>query len=96
MDWKTNYLGRKDSDYTPERILDVMIEKWYVLQAYLYSAALLCLLRRNGLPDDRFGGVFYLFPRGMEPGSRNGIWHDVPPTECLDALLQLFQGGEKR
>ncbi|MBQ9336573.1 MAG: UvrD-helicase domain-containing protein [Lentisphaeria bacterium] len=94
VDWKTNWLGRHESDYAEGPLLDAMIENRYVLQAYLYSAALLRLLRRNNLSDDRFGGVFYLFLRGMSPGGQNGIWHDVPPVECLDSMLKLFQQGE--
>ena len=93
VDWKTNWLGDSDADYTPDRIRAAMGHAGYVLQSYLYSAALLQILRQRGLDYDAFGGVHYLFLRGLKRGTRNGIWFDVPPRECLDNLLTLFQEG---
>ena len=41
----------------------------------------------------RFGGVYYIFLRGLKRGTRNGIWFDVPPRDCLENLLTLFRKG---
>ena len=61
--------------------------------AYLYAAALLKMFRARGLDyRTHFGGVYYLFLRGLGSGV-NGIWHDVPPEPCLNALLGLFEKG---
>jgi exodeoxyribonuclease V beta subunit len=93
VDWKTNWLGDSDADYTPERVRAAMGRAGYILQSCLYAAALLQLLRQRGLDYDAFGGVYYLFLRGLKRGTRNGIWFDVPPRECLENLLTLFQKG---
>ncbi len=95
VDWKTNWLGNADADYTPPRIASAMGTSGYILQSYLYAAGLLRMLRQRGLPDGAFGGVYYLFLRGLDGRSTNGIWQDVPPMACLERLLTLFQ-GEKR
>ena len=91
VDWKTNWLGASDADYSPRRILAAMGNAGYILQSYLYAAALLRFLRQRGMEYDAFGGVYYLFLRGLSRGTRNGIWFDVPPRECLERLLTLFK-----
>ncbi len=94
VDWKTNWLGDSDADYAPDRIRAAMGRAGYVLQSYLYAAALLQILLQRGLDYDAFGGVYYIFLRGLNTGTRNGIWADVPPKECLEHLLSLFQKGD--
>ena len=91
VDWKTNWLGDSDSDYAPGRIRAAMRNAGYVLQSYLYAAALLRFLRQRGMDYDAFGGVYYIFLRGLNRGTPNGIWFDVPPRECLERLLSLFK-----
>jgi exodeoxyribonuclease V beta subunit len=91
VDWKTNWLGASDADYAPGRIRATMGKDGYVLQSYLYAAALLQFLRQRGKDYDAFGGVYYIFLRGLSRGTQNGIWFDVPPLECLDGLLALFR-----
>jgi len=93
VDWKTNWLGDSDADYTPDSIRTAMGNAGYILQSHLYATALLQILRQRGLDYDAFGGVYYLFLRGLKRGTRNGIWFDVPPRECLENLLALFQKG---
>jgi exodeoxyribonuclease V beta subunit len=66
LDWKTNYLGATDADYTVENIEKAMLEHNYFLQASIYSQA---LQRYVKLFDTRpfsecFGGAIYLFLRG--------------------------------
>ena len=91
VDWKTNWLGASDADYAPDRIRATMGKDGYVLQSYLYAAALLRFLRLRGRDYDAFGGVYYIFLRGLSRGTQNGIWFDVPPQECLEELLSLFR-----
>ena len=93
VDWKTNWLGDSDADYAPDRVRAAMGHNGYILQSCLYAAALLQMLRQRGLDYDAFGGVYYLFLRGLKRGTRNGVWFDVPPRECLDNLLTLFRKG---
>ena len=91
VDWKTNWLGASDADYATGRIRAAMGNAGYVLQSYLYTAALLRFLRQRGKDYDAFGGVYYVFLRGLGRGTRNGVWFDVPPRDCLEKLLALFK-----
>ena len=94
VDWKTNWLGDSDADYTSDRIRLAMKNAGYVLQSYLYTVALVCILSQRGLSYDSFGGVYYLFLRGLKQETRNGIWFDKPPQECIAGLLNLFFHGQ--
>ncbi len=81
LDWKSNWLGRRDGDgrplacgprhYGPAAMAALMVRNHYVLQAHLYLVALHRYLgwRRPGYrPEDDLGGYAYAFLRGM-PGS---------------------------
>ena len=66
MDYKTNSLP----DYTPENLTRAMREHNYGLQYWIYTVVLHRYLQLR-LPDydyeTHFGGVRYLFVRGMQP-----------------------------
>lgn len=67
FDWKTNWLGKDLSFYHERALKLVMEENDYFLQAALYREA---VRRYLAVVDPRpfescFGGVFYLFMRGM-------------------------------
>ena len=84
LDWKSNHL----EDYGPESLDKSMRESRYDLQYMLYSLALDKWLR-SLLPEyrreDHFGGVFYLYLRGMNPeGGRNGVFALRPSGAQLD------------
>jgi exodeoxyribonuclease V beta subunit len=81
-DWKTNWLGPDCSHYHLPSLQTAMTENQYDLQAAIYVEALKRYLK---LIDDRpfdtcFGGVFYLFVRGMQKGRQTGIYHFFPET----------------
>ncbi|MDP1652359.1 MAG: exodeoxyribonuclease V subunit beta [Rhodocyclaceae bacterium] len=86
IDWKSNRLD----DYSPESLAAAMREHRYDLQLRIYAAALkraLALREPQCDWESSFGGVFYLFLRGMGPGSSNGI-HFVRPTATeIDSFL---------
>ncbi|NDE82602.1 MAG: hypothetical protein EB051_03165 [Chlamydiia bacterium] len=69
LDWKTNYLGYKSSDYLSDKIAVVMQEQGYFLQAAIYAEALKRYLTQLDLSERSlsFGGAFYLFLRGNAP-----------------------------
>lgn len=94
LDWKTNRLSSRLEDYNNERVKEAMSEHFYQLQYLIYTVALHRHLKRT-LPgydyEKHFGGVYYLFVRGVRPGAgNNGIWFDKPDLaliEKLDAVL---------
>ena len=94
VDYKSNWLGNDASAYTPEALAESVREHRYDLQYLIYSVALRRLLRARLGPDgvERFGGVLYLYLRGMRSGA--GIHMDVPPDALLDGLDAIFSGGE--
>ncbi|MDQ7089579.1 MAG: exodeoxyribonuclease V subunit beta [Methylococcales bacterium] len=90
MDYKTNYLA----NYEEVSLIDAMREHNYGLQYWLYSVVLHLYLQAR-LPhynyQQHFGGVRYLFVRGMiaeEPLS--GVYETLPDLETLNALAAVF------
>ncbi|OGR27951.1 MAG: exodeoxyribonuclease V subunit beta [Desulfobacterales bacterium RIFOXYA12_FULL_46_15] len=88
VDYKTNFLGDTYEFYSRQSLTDAMAENHYFLQYYLYVAALHKYLesRMNAYDYDTcFGGVFYLFIRGMHPdsGPDAGVFFDRPPKTAI-------------
>ena len=91
VDYKSNRLGSRVADYAAARLGPVMAEHHYVLQYHLYSLALHRYLgtRLPGYQHGRhFGGVAYLFLRGMAPAhpAGTGVFVDRPSEELLEAI----------
>ncbi len=66
MDWKSNWLGPTDDFYTKEYMHASMVENQYFLQAEIYKEALIRYLKQYNIDEKLFGGVFYLFLRGID------------------------------
>lgn len=98
LDYKSNWLGEDSSAYTAEAMAQAMAEHRYDLQYQLYTLALHRYLRhRLGDYDYHrdFGGVIYLFLRGVDkqhPG--NGIFSCRPERELIEGMDSLFSGRE--
>ncbi|MFM5438808.1 exodeoxyribonuclease V subunit beta [Aeromonas enteropelogenes] len=93
LDYKSNHLGMSPADYSRPALERAMVEHRYDLQYQLYSLALhrLLSLRLPGYDfNQHFGGVFYLFLRGMPQG---GIFHTRPSRELVQGLDRLFSEG---
>jgi len=90
-DWKSNHLGYAMEDYNPNALETVMQRSYYTLQYHIYTLALHLFLQGR-LPgyqyENNFGGVFYLFIRGIDctRGSEYGVFYDRPSKELVDAL----------
>jgi exodeoxyribonuclease V beta subunit len=87
LDWKSNHLGMKPSDYNQDTMRESMCRSAYILQYHLYTLALDRLLKVR-LPDysyeKHFGGVVYLYLRGVSAGSApGGIYFDRPRPEFI-------------
>ncbi|WP_415903256.1 exodeoxyribonuclease V subunit beta [Neptuniibacter sp. QD29_5] len=95
LDYKSNHLGYEASSYTQEAIKESMIDHRYDLQYLLYTLAVHRLLKQR-IPDydyeRHFGGVYYLFLRGMDGESTNGVFHDKPDIELIEKLDLMFAG----
>lgn len=88
-DWKSNQLGASDSQYSPDALGAVMMHAHYTLQYHLYMLALHRFLRvrvRDYDPATHWGGVAYVFLRGVRPGTGDGWFVDAPTPALLDAL----------
>jgi exodeoxyribonuclease V beta subunit len=73
-----------------------MADHHYFLQYHIYTVALHRYLscRLPGYDYDRdFGGVFYLFIKGMHPdsGPECGVYADLPPLARIEQLSEIFE-----
>lgn len=87
LDWKSNHLGMKMSDYGRDKMHESMCRSAYILQYHLYTLALDRLLKLR-LPEysyeKHFGGALYLYLRGISAGSgMNGIYFARPRPEFI-------------
>lgn len=95
LDYKSNHLGDRIDDYHPDLLEDEMRQKFYDVQYHLYSLALHRYLHnRMGESYDyehHFGGVIYLFMRGVQAGDHtHGIYFDRPDGELIQQLNAYF------
>jgi exodeoxyribonuclease V beta subunit len=93
VDWKSNFLGRTVLDYNQRALTQTMEAEVYILQYIIYTLALheYLTLRLPGYSYDKhFGGVFYIFLRGVNPeyGHQYGIYHDKPELALIEALRE--------
>ena len=95
-DYKSNYLGESIKNYENSTLETVMIEHRYDFQYQLYTLSLHRLLSQrlhNYNYKTHFGGVFYLYLRGMQRNNnKTGIFYTKPCFELIDKLDKLFQG----
>ena len=101
LDYKSNHLGSHQADYLPDRLVEPMIEHDYVLQYLIYTVALDRYLahRQPGYSyEEHFGGVIYVFLRGLErpdPAGQTeapttGWWVSRPDVDRIRDLDRLL------
>lgn len=99
IDWKSNYLGDTVNDYNEKAVNQAMSDNFYFLQYHIYTLALHLFLR-NRLPDynyaTHFGGVYYLFLRGISPPGENGVYFHKPDEQVIKKMSKIFlkEGAE--
>ncbi|MHA7845577.1 exodeoxyribonuclease V subunit beta [Serratia sp. D1N4] len=97
LDYKSNWLGEDSSAYTQQAMERAMAEHRYDLQYQLYTLALHRYLGHRLADYDynhHFGGVIYLFLRGVDaehPG--NGIFACRPEEALVQGMDRLFSGA---
>jgi exodeoxyribonuclease V beta subunit len=98
VDYKTNHLGDHYDDYDAAALREAMSHSHYYLQYHLYALAVHRLLQRQKPGyryEEHFGGVVYLFVRGLRPGGRGheGVFFERPPIARMNALSAVFDGA---
>ncbi|MEB7342730.1 exodeoxyribonuclease V subunit beta [Enterobacter hormaechei] len=94
LDYKSNWLGENSAAYTQQAMAAAMQMHRYDLQYQLYTLALHRYLRHRIADyryDDHFGGVIYLFLRGVDAADpRSGIFSTRPDAELINKMDNLF------
>jgi exodeoxyribonuclease V beta subunit len=90
IDWKSNYLGTDSNYYGKTDIAESMEKESYILQYHLYVLALHQYLKLKTAGYDyenHFGGVFYIFIRGVDDSKEgSGIFYDLPDISLINGL----------
>ena len=90
LDWKSNWLGSDHSFYSTGALKQVMEEHHYFTQANFYKEALLRYIKRfeNSNNSLSYGGIFYLFIRGIENVPNEGL--DQITSNTSDSGIYYF------
>ncbi|MEJ5362071.1 MAG: exodeoxyribonuclease V subunit beta [Spirochaetota bacterium] len=96
VDWKTNLLGTSLEDYHYTKLRNAIILHLYFLQYSIYTIALhrylQTILKKAYQYDKHFGGVFYIFVRGVDAnrGNEYGIFFDKPDAAFVQKFDKLL------
>ena len=93
VDYKSNFLGSTLADYNQEALKKEMLHSHYDWQYLIYTLALHRYLQSVVSHYDYardFGGVFYLFLRGMNGEPQPGVFYDRPSVELITELDGVF------
>ncbi|MCU7844942.1 MAG: exodeoxyribonuclease V subunit beta [Candidatus Thiodiazotropha sp. (ex Monitilora ramsayi)] len=98
-DYKSNWLGNSIEDYHQAALQNAMVKHNYPLQYTIYTLALhrYLSIRLPGYDYERhFGGIYYLFLRGMTPrrGPEFGVVAERPSAAFVTALDRLMMEAE--
>lgn len=92
LDYKSNRLGEHYSDYQQAAMHAEMRRHRYDLQAVIYTLALCkhLFIQSKESYEEKIGGYYYLFVRGMRHGSDSGIYHDKVDWDVVARLLSVY------
>jgi exodeoxyribonuclease V beta subunit len=94
LDWKSNFLGAHITNYQMEHLSAAMEEHNYYLQYLIYTIAVckyLSIRKKDFNYERDFGGVFYLFVRGVRKDGTTGIFFHKPYKTLLDAIRLVIE-----
>lgn len=98
LDWKSNFLGGNIEAYNRDGLNIAMNEHNYHLQYLIYTLAVKKFLEFR-IPDfdfERdFGGVFYLFIRGIREHSNTGIYYNRPSVNRIERVENILNEARK-
>lgn len=91
LDYKSNYLGDLPADYSPDIIKENLLHKDYDIQYHIYAYAAHRILGAM-IPDydfdKHFGGVCYLYFRGLEGEGQSGVFTTTTEPD-KDTILKM-------
>jgi exodeoxyribonuclease V beta subunit len=94
LDWKSNFLGDTLDYYKKDLLHGAMSENNYHLQYLLYTVAskkyLESRLPRFNYERD-FGGVIYMFVRGIRSGGDTGVFTTKPSFNTIEKLEGILE-----
>ncbi|WP_348769382.1 exodeoxyribonuclease V subunit beta [Buchnera aphidicola] len=93
IDYKSNYLGDNNNSYSFEKIKNEIIKNRYDIQYQIYTIALHQYLKKKIKKytyKNHFGGIFYMFLRGIEKEKNNSIFYIVPEYSLVEKLVNLL------
>jgi len=97
LDWKSNWLGPQSSDYSQDQLARTMNQSLYSLQSWLYALALDRYLTQRLTDyhyDRHFGGIFYVFIRGLDAARPDyGVHFSKPEHAFLERLASTLLRG---
>ena len=107
VDWKSDRLNEEFTSYSNPTILKSHVDECYSIQRVLYSYCLINWLKQS-MPNktheqifnEHFGGVYYIFLRGCNINTSNGIyvqtwdsWNDL--KQAFEEIVKYKVGGVK-
>ena len=93
LDWKSNFLGDRLEDYGQDEVWAAMDENNYHLQYHIYTSAVCKYLKMRKADfnyETDFGGVFYLFLRGIRKDGNDGVFFHKPEVGIIDQLSNIL------
>ncbi|OOH88049.1 exodeoxyribonuclease V subunit beta [Pasteurellaceae bacterium 15-036681] len=94
LDYKSNFLGSYPEDYRQSKIAKAMGKSRYDLQYLFYTLAvhryLKTRLQEKYDYERDFGGVAYLFLRGMNGTADSGVYFEKPSAVLIEEMDKLF------
>ena len=93
LDWKSNHLGNATENYDENSMNEAMKANNYNLQYMIYTVAVKRWLDTriaNFDYDKQFGGIIYIFLRGVRKDQDTGIFTTKPDLEIIERLEDLF------
>jgi len=96
FDWKSNWLGPSTASYAQQNLAAEMVRNFYVLQLSIYTVALhRYLVQRVPRYDYEkdFGGVFYIFLRGVDAADpASGVFPTRPALGFVEGMNSILNG----
>ncbi len=93
LDWKSNFLGDQLDQYSTIATQDAMKNNNYHLQYMIYIIAVNKYLKSR-MPsynyNEHFGGVIYLFLRGVRSDSSSGIFTSKPSIHLIEKVSEIL------